>query len=89
MTIITIKQINLNFVNEFKPLKTKAYTTNGARIVYIYIFFNLRNNYFLEKKVETFVVMLLLISFGVNNCVGRLVLHELKNKQFNAFLSVT
>ena len=40
MTLITTKQINWNFVNESKPihlglLKTKAYTTNGARTVYI------------------------------------------------------
>ena len=38
---ITIKQINWNFVNESKPihlgpLETKAYTTNGARTVYLY-----------------------------------------------------
>ena len=40
MTIITIMQISWNFVNESKPfhlgpLKTKAYTINGARTLYI------------------------------------------------------
>ena len=39
--VITIMQINWNFINESKPIhlwtsKNKAYTTNGTRTVYIY-----------------------------------------------------
>ena len=43
LPFIMIKQINWNFVNKSKPiylgpLETKAYTTNGERTIYIYLY---------------------------------------------------